>query len=197
MKMLHALPTARGSVTRLLLPLLVCALMLACVPGWALGATGQASQTGGSSAAGQPGTSGGAPVVSATLEQCLDTGEQADRTAAFSGSMTTVAGAARMTIKIELQERMLGEALFHSVSAPGLGMWRGSDTGVKIYKYVKQFTNLSSPAAYRALVRFHWLDDKGHVIRRAERLTYRCVQPASVLTRGPTPPGTSTPPSTG
>jgi len=84
-----------------------------------------------------------------------------------------------------VQERMGGEELFHTVSAPGLGVWRGSNTGVKIYKYVRQVTNLSPPADYRGLIRFHWLDDKGHVIRRAERLTATCVQPASET--APTP----------
>ena len=85
--------------------------------------------------------------------------------------MTAVAGTARMAMRIEVQERMPGEEAFRTVSAPGLGVWRGSAPGVKIYQYVKQVTNLSSPAGYRALVRFHWLNDKGYVIRRAERLT--------------------------
>jgi hypothetical protein len=176
----HILPiTARGAAIRLLLPLLICALVLAYA-GRALGATGQ---TDGSS---QPGASGSAPMVSGTLEQCVSTGEQADRSATFSGEMTGVAGTARMAMRIEVQERMPGEALFHTVNAPGLGVWRGSQPGVKIYKYVKQVTNLSSPAAYRALVSFHWLDDKGHLIKRAERHTSTCAQPVS-------PPSPSTP----
>ena len=54
-------------------------------------------------------------------------------------------------MRIEVQERLPGEELFHTVSAPGLGVWRGSAPGVKIYQYVKQVTNLSSPAVYRAL----------------------------------------------
>jgi hypothetical protein len=183
----------------LLLPLLVCVLVLAC-GGQAIGASGL---TGGSSQTGQPGASGSTPVISGMLEQCMSVGEQADRSATFSGEMTAVAGTARMAMRIEVQERMPDEALFHTVNAAGLGVWRGSQPGVKIYKYVKQVTNLSSPAAYRALVRFHWLDDKGRVIKRAERHTPRCAQPASALTPAPvTPPampgaatGVSTSPS--
>jgi hypothetical protein len=91
----------------------------------------------------------------------------------------------RMAILIEVQERMPGEELFHTISAPGLGVWRGSEPGVKIYKYVKQVTNLSSPADYRALVRFHWLDEEGHVIRRAERRTSKCAQPAPSTSSSP------------
>jgi hypothetical protein len=181
MKMLPTLLTARGQATRLLLAVLVCILMLAC-GAQAMGATGQ---TNGSSQTGQTGAGGSAPTVSVMLEQCLSTGEQANRSATFSGEMTAIAGTARMAIRIEVQERMPGEELFHAVSAPGLGVWRGSESGVKIYKYVKQVTNLSSPAVYRALVRFHWLNDNGHVIRRAERRTPKCAQPAPPI---PSPP---------
>ena len=82
-----------------------------------------------------------------------------------------------MAMRIELQQRMRGEADFHTVLAPGLGVWRCSEPGVKIYKYVKQVTNLAAPAAYRALVRFRWLGESGHVLKRAELHTPRCLQP--------------------
>lgn len=181
MKISHAPLTARGTATRSLLVLLVCcALMFACVT-QAMGATGQVDWSPQAALTDVAGT----PTVAATVEQCVTTGEQVDRSATFSGEMTAVAGAARMAMRIEVQERMPGEELFHTVSAPGLGVWRGSAPGVKIYQYVKQVTNLSSPAVYRALVRFHWLNDNGHVIRRAERRTPRCAQPAPPI---PSPP---------
>ena len=135
--------------------------------------------------AAQTDAAGGA---AATVEQCVTTGEQVDRSATFSAEMTAIAGTARMAMRIEVQERLPGEELFHTVSAPGLGVWRGSAPGVKIYQYVKQVTNLSFPADYRALVRFHWLNDKGYVIRRAERHTLQCVQPASVPAPTPVTP---------
>jgi hypothetical protein len=182
MQMPRTSPTARGATIRLLPPSLICALVLAC-GGQALGATGQANE---SSLTGQPGASGSAPAVSGILEQCLSTGEQANRSATFSGEMTAIGGTARMAMRIEVQERMPGEALFRTVNAPGLGVWRGSQPRVKIYKYVKQVTNLSSPAVYRALIRFHWLNGRGYVTRRVERYTPTCTQPAS-------PPSSSTP----
>jgi hypothetical protein len=182
MKTPRTSPTARGQVAWLLLSLLVCVLTLACVA-QAMGAT---DQTDGSAQMGsQPGTGGSAPVVSVTLEQCMSTGEQTDRSATFAGEMTAISGTARMAMRIEVQERMPGEELFHNVSAPGLGVWRGSEPGVKIYKYVKQVTNLSSPAIYRALVHFHWLDEEGRVIRRAERRTSKCEQLAPAVTPAP------------
>jgi hypothetical protein len=154
---------------------------------------------------GQPGAGGDAPSVAATLEQCVTEGGQSERSATFSGEMTAVPGAQRMAMRIDVQERMPGEAFFHDVSAPGLGVWRGSDQGVKIYKYLKQVTNLSSPAVYRGLVRFRWMNGRGHVVRRTERHTPRCDQPAPPpppTTPGApsstTPPGsTAPPPSTG
>jgi hypothetical protein len=93
--------------------------------------------------------------------------------------MTSIAGAAKMSMRIDVEERVPGEAEFHMVSAPGLGVWRAADPKVKVYKYLKQVGNLSSPASYRGLVRFRWINARGHVIKRAERLTTRCLQPAS------------------
>jgi hypothetical protein len=134
-------------------------------------------------------------VSSAALEQCVTSVVQAERSATFTGEMTAVPGAARMAIRIDLEERLPGEAEFHTVVFPGLGVWRWADPKVKVYKYLKQVTNLSSPASYRGSVRFRWINAKGHAIKRAERLTARCLQPASPAhppTTEATPP-TATP----
>ena len=128
--------------------------------------------------AGQSG-GGAAPPSSATLEECVTSVVQAERSATFAGEMSAIAGTARMAMRIEVQERIPGEASFHTVAAPGLGVWRGSDPRVKIYKYLKQVTNLSSPAVYRALVRFRWEGPRGHVLRRAEHATAGCDEPAA------------------
>jgi hypothetical protein len=125
--------------------------------------------------------SGGATSPdSASLVQCLTTGEQAERAATFSGEMTTIAGATRMSMRFELLERMPGETGYHAVAAPGLGVWRASDPGVSVYKYVKQVTNLAAPADYKGLVSFRWLGAHGHTIKRDERRTHKCSQPAPV-----------------
>ncbi len=123
------------------------------------------------------------PSASALLEQCATSGEQGERAATFSGEMTAMAGApARMEMRIDLQERLSGETGFHLVTAPGLGVWRASNQGVMIYKYVKQVTDLSFPAVYRAVVRFHWLNVRGRVVRRTALLTTTCSQPAPTAT---------------
>ncbi len=173
---------------------LVCALVLLCLA-QAPSALGDPA-SGGGGQTGQPGAGGGVSGASATLEQCVTAATQAERSATFSGEMTAIPGTARMAMRIDVQERMPGEALFHTISAPGLGVWRSSDPGVKIYKYLKQVTNLSSPAFYRAMVRFHWLNARSRLIRRMERLTPRCVQLAPVPTPMPPTQGISSTPST-
>ena len=125
------------------------------------------------------------PPASAVLEECLTSPVQAERSATFAGEMTVVAGTVRMAMRIDVDERMPEETTYHTVSAPGLGVWRLSDARVRIYKYLKQVTNLSSPAVYRAVVRFRWLAPHGHVIRRSQRFTGSCVQPVMPSTSPP------------
>jgi hypothetical protein len=62
---------------------------------------------------------------------------------------------------------------------------------VKIYKYVKQVTNLAAPAAYRAVVRFRWQGERGHVLKRVELHTPRCLEPtlSTQVTQAPPPAG--------
>lgn len=127
---------------------------------------------------------------SVTLEQCATSTVQAERSATFTAQMTATGATQRMGMRIELQQRLRGEMAFHTVLAPGLGVWHSSEPGVKIYKYVKQVTNLTAPAAYRAVVRFRWQGDRGHVLKRAELRTSRCQQPmlSGQVTQTPTPP---------
>jgi hypothetical protein len=124
------------------------------------------------------GVAGEAPIASATLEQCVTAVTQSERSVTFSGEMTAIPGSVRMAMRIDVQQQPPGDALFHTISAPGLGVWRSSDPGVKTYRYLKQVTNLFAPAVYRAAVRFHWLNANGRLIRAAERNTPRCGQPA-------------------
>jgi hypothetical protein len=134
-------------------------------------------QSPGSSAQGQTGTGvGQTSSVSATVEECLTAVDPTGRSATFTGQMLAVSGTARMTMRIDVQERAAGETLFHTLNAPGLGVWRRSASGVKIYKYLKQVTNLPSPASFRAVVRFRWLNEAGRTIKHAERRTPACEQ---------------------
>jgi hypothetical protein len=130
-------------------------------------------------AAAQGGATSARPSASATLEQCVTAVNQTERSATFAGEMTAIGGTARMEMRIDVLERMPEELHFHTVSAPGLGVWRSSSQGVKIYKYLKQVTNLSAPAFYRAAVRFRWLNARGRLMKAVELRTARCQQPAA------------------
>jgi hypothetical protein len=174
-------------VRRVLAPSLVCGGLLVLPAPAALGA-----------GVGEHGKGGAVQLDSATLEQCVTSVVQGERSATFAAEMTAIPGAPRMAVRIEVQERLPGEMLFHRVSAPGLGGWRAADPKVKIYKYLKQVTNLSAPAEYRALVHFRWEAASTRVVRRAERFTQRCVQPEgppSSSTAGPAGTGSTAPSS--
>jgi hypothetical protein len=128
-------------------------------------------------------------AYSAMLEQCVASDVPTQRSVTFTGQMIATPGTQRMGMRIELLDHIPGQGRYHQVTAPGLGVWRGSEAGVKIYRYVKQITNLAAPAVYRAVVHFRWVGDKGHVLKRAELRTARCVQP--VVSDGEGQAGTS------
>jgi hypothetical protein len=134
------------------------------------------------------------PIASATLEQCATaTIPQTERAATFAGEMTAVAGTAHMEIRVDLQERALGEPTYRTVSAPGLGVWHSSAAGVKVFAHIQQVTDLSAPAYYRAAVRFRWLNAKGHLLKSEELHTARCEQPATPAPSAGSTPASGTP----
>jgi hypothetical protein len=175
----------------------VCALLVLCCALALLGALLEAGSAGAKTAVAADGLSaqqiaatppaGGA--ASATIEECVTAAVEEQRVVAFAAEMTAMPGAVKMAMRIDLEERTPEELEYHTVNFPGLGVWRSSDAKVKVYKYLKQVSNLSAPASYRGLVRFRWLNAKGHVIKRAERVTSRCLQSGQA---GEEEPSTST-----
>jgi hypothetical protein len=132
------------------------------------------------------------PSVSTTLEQCVTSGSQDERSATFAGEMGSVPGTARMEMRIDVAERLPNEVNYHTLSAPGLGVWRSSAPSVKVYRYLKQVTNLAGPAFYRGVVRFRWLGAHGHLLAFAMLHTRRCEQPSTSVPSPPPATGTST-----
>jgi hypothetical protein len=120
-----------------------------------------------------------APLAAATLEHCVTAPVQSERSLGIEAEMSAIPHAAHMALRIEIQERLPEAALFHTVDAPGLGVWREADRGVSSYKYLSKITNLSAPAVYRAVVHFRWLNGSGHQIKKLERHTSSCAQTAS------------------
>ncbi len=149
-----------------------CAAALA----WA-GVTASARADGVARVAGA-GQASGQTSDSASLMQCLTASAASERAASFGGEMIALAGITRMGMRIELLERTPGEAGYRPVLAPGVGAWHYADSGVKTYKHIEQFTNLAAPADYRALITFRWDGPHGHMVKRDERRSPRCQEPA-------------------
>lgn len=183
---------ARGGQGRRSLPMLTCALALAA-PACAVAAGTGAVATEQAPAAVHVPANGLGPSAgssSATVEQCVTSSVQAERSATFIGEMTAMPGPGRMSMRFELQQRLAGEPAFRRISAPGLGVWRAATGGVKVYRYIKQVTDLAAPALYRAAIHFRWVNSRGKLIRGVERHTTACVQTVPV-------PATTTTPASG
>ncbi|MBA2636949.1 MAG: hypothetical protein H0U79_01800 [Solirubrobacterales bacterium] len=118
-------------------------------------------------AAAMPGTADAAPVLDARLESCDRQG------ASFVGSMPALAGTERMEMRFDLEAREAGEP-WRPVPAPRFGGWERSKPRRSGFVYEKRVERLDPQRAYRAVVRFRWLDAEGVVQRRARRLTEVC-----------------------
>jgi hypothetical protein len=198
-------PRARraSALTRRATAALACVstgALLALAP-MAMGVTATSTNTGaiqgGAGTAIQQTGQGGAPIgkadATATLEQCATaTIPQTERSATFAAEMTAIPGSARMELRIDLEERAPGEALYRTVTAPGLGVWHSSAAGVKVFGHIQQVTDLSAPALYRGAVRFRWLGAKGRPIKTVELRTAHCEQPATPAPSETTTTTTST-----
>lgn len=184
-----ALASARRRAGALTLATASVLLALAFAPSGRVPSTASAASTQPAATAAAAGTPSGAATQStttppkapgaATLQQCLTSPEQAERSATFSGEMTAIPGTVKMEMRIDVLERMPHESAYHAVVAPGLGVWRTAAPGVRVYRYLRQVTNLSAPASYRAAVRFRWVGAKDKTIRALELRTPRCLQTVS------------------
>ncbi|MGH2834403.1 MAG: CARDB domain-containing protein, partial [Solirubrobacteraceae bacterium] len=116
-------------------------------------------------------------TANAALTQCTVAVEQPERSSTFAGQMVAITATQRMMMRINVQERAPGQSIYHTINAPGLGSWRSSEAGVKVYKYFRQVTNLPAPGDFRGVITFRWLAAKGHVLRQTVRHTQSCQQP--------------------
>jgi CARDB len=115
-----------------------------------------------------------ARVVMPSCTQGLDI---ADRSVVYEGRMRRIAGTRKMQMRFALQWRQPGSTHWTAVKAPGLGSWVSSDAGVKTYTFTKRIENLAAPATYRVLVRFRWLDARGHRLGSDQVASKSCRQP--------------------
>lgn len=111
----------------------------------------------------------------AKLTSCATGPEAADRRAAFTASMPPRAGAEVLELRFSLQR--LGFGGWVAVDAPSFDRTERSDPGAPGFVFTKQVDGLSTPARWRASVRFTWRDARGRVVARATRRTSSCGQP--------------------
>lgn len=149
-----------GTARRRLVAASACALALSCAPAVSASAATAVK-----------------PPASATVEQCVTSVGQLERSATFVGEMSAVPGTARMAMRIELVEHAAPEVGFHPVLSPGLGAWQRSSPGTKTFKSLDKVTDLAAPATYRADIHFRWYGAHNRLIKTLELKSPRCQQP--------------------
>jgi hypothetical protein len=116
------------------------------------------------------------PALSAKTSTCTTGPDPLDRVAVFSGSMPRD-DAAAMAMRFDLYEKLPG-GRFKPIALAHWGVWERTDrTDVPGFVFTKRVEQLAAPAAFRAVVTFHWFDAKGAVVRTARRTTATCRQP--------------------
>jgi len=132
-----------------------------------------------SAAAAPPAPAVGAPrpVLAAKLASCTVGEDVMGGRAVFTGSMPAVRGARRLWMRFDLERRRDDEDGWRRVTGARLGGWEKSRRGVSGFVYSKRVEGLTAPAAYRAVVRFRWVDARGRTVRSSRRTTGACRQP--------------------
>jgi hypothetical protein len=162
---------------RILLPLIAAALAAALSPVAVAGAAGGAKPA--------------AKVkLDARLTRCPVPGLAA-KPVAFAASMPALAGSgsgARMAMRFELQQRGGGRPWLPVIGVPSFDQWEQSQPGRPGFVVTKKVKGLPPGGAYRAVVRFRWLNDQGAVVHTARRATGLCLQPDTRPDLAPTAP---------
>jgi hypothetical protein len=119
-----------------------------------------------------PAAAAAAGPASVSLTSCTPK----ERAADFEARMEQISGAVRMKLRYTLEARKPGR-LWRRVAAPELAGWRSADPQTTRFISERRVTELVGPASYRALVRFRWIDEDGHVVARARARSRSCWQP--------------------
>jgi hypothetical protein len=101
----------------------------------------------------------------------------ADRAATFYARMDTIAGASKMQIRFQLQERLGRDDGWSKLDVPALRLWHTSQAGVKRFGWKQTVDALRVGGAYKARVQYRWLSATGAVINTFARDTPVCRGP--------------------
>jgi hypothetical protein len=119
-----------------------------------------------------------APPLRAKLTACQSGPGVGDRTATFTGSMPTIKGTRRMSMRFDLFQRIPPGGDFAAIKVPGLGVWQKSSPGRKSgFVFKQRVQGLAAPGEYKAAVRFRWYGKGGRLLRSTKRETPVCAQP--------------------
>jgi hypothetical protein len=122
------------------------------------------------------------PLTTAKVVECLRDATANPPEATFRGSMRRALGADHMGMRFTLQERLVrrvrraGQAVdrWKNVKAPGLGVWRMSRTGVRMFAYRQNVVALAEGSSYRVVIAYRWYDADGVILKRAKRRSPAC-----------------------
>jgi CARDB protein len=124
---------------------------------------------------GAPAGQAATPSTSAKVVECFRGPTAEQRQATFRAGMAKVAGTSRMSVRLTLEESVAGGP-FKAVSAPGLGVWRKSRTGVRAFAYRQRVKALAEGSAYRVRIQYRWHKRDGSVFKTAQRRSKACRQ---------------------
>jgi hypothetical protein len=124
-------------------------------------------------AAALPAAAGTRAPASVRVVECEPGDAGGTRTGAFRATMRRITGTRTMQLRFHLLARG-GDGRYRRVKAPGLGVWRTSRPGVRKFVYTQRIAGLAARTAYRVVVHFRWLDDRGRELRFARRRSYTC-----------------------
>lgn len=115
------------------------------------------------------------PLTSVKVVRCRRGAAAADRVATFRAGMRQIARSRRLSVRFNLQESV-GGARYRNVTAPGLGVWRRSRSGVGAFAYRQKVKALAEGSAYRVVVHYRWQNARGTVLKTTKRRSRACRQ---------------------
>src|SRR5262249_55585747 len=109
---------------------------------------------------------------------CTSGPQPADRVAAFTGSMPSIAGSRRTWMRFDVLARTGTAKGYVPLKVPGLGVWQKSAPGHPAgFVFTQRLQARATPGSYKAVIRFRWYGKTGKLLRSASRQTPLCKQP--------------------
>jgi CARDB len=146
-------------------------------------------------ALGAPAAADAARPASVRVSKCKTGAAPSQRSATYQAWMEAVPGSVRMGVRFKLFAHYAGHRSAEPLANSKLSVWHRSHKGVTRFGYAQTVKELHAGASYRTLVKFRWYDAKGHVIKRAHRVSAACVQdgklPNLIVSAVKISPGTS------